>query len=182
MKKIIIGLLWATLLAGSAYAGSAIMRPKPQIQDVLTPDVSGWTGVKYNGVPVNAGPDAIGHNVNYIYQVTMIANTINNLRVQIYMRAFAPLAYSMALNNLSAVNSALGITGIKFQDSGIVMPRAMYFNMMKTATTLDWSWQIILSYDVPASEATAFKNDLVQWVVGKLPQHSSNGTTTYYWK
>ncbi len=178
MKKLFLTALILSLTV-SAYAGSMIMKPKPNIQDILTPDNPSWTGLEYNGSPILAGSDVIGNNVNYIYQIATITNV--DMKVQVYLRAFAPSAYYAALANLNNT-SALGDEGKVFQDSGIVFSRSAYLSIMKTPTTQDWSWQIILTYNVPQANIAQFNSDLSAWVVGKLPNKSSRGTTVYYWK
>lgn len=182
MKKLILAAVITWFTVYSAYAMGGIMKPKPVIQDVLTADNATWSGLKYQGVPVKKGSDAIGHNVNYIYQVTTITNANGTMRFQVYLRAFAPSAYTVAVNELNKNNPALGYTTYTFQDSGIVIPLANYVNLMSSPTTIDWSWNLILSYDIPAQDVTAFKVAMSAWIVGKLPQKATSGNTSYYWK
>lgn len=124
MKKVILiaGMILATIVPVFA---SGYLAPKPPIQDVLIADKAGWTGLKYNGLPINGGSDAIGTNINYLAQIIIYGNEDGSSSVQIMARGFAPSAYSGGLTEISD-NTFIGINTVTFQDSGIVMPKSLY--------------------------------------------------------
>lgn len=167
-----------------AQAFSRVLPPKPVINDVLIPDNSSWTGIKYNGVPINAGSNVIGSNVNYIYQLATYSTSDGGLTVQVYLKNMAPIAYTTALASLNNLNPSV-IVGDShvFQDSGVVFPRSVYLGHPMTTTNIgDWSWQIILSFKVNKESVSTFNSDLNIWVQGKLSQKTNSGNTTFYWK
>lgn len=182
MKKLFL-IAVIILSTVSAYAGSSILNPnKPKIDNVLTPDSGSWVGIKYQGIPTRASNDATGHNVNYIEQLATLTLPNGSTRLQVYLSAFAPVAYQAALQDLNSPSGSLSVGAVVFQDSGIIVPKAYYYNTMKKDIGLDYKWNIILSYDIPSSQVSSFKTALSTWVNGKLPKTSVSSNTTFYFK
>jgi len=182
MKKLFLTVLILSL-SYSAYASGGILNPnKPKVEDKLTPDNNNWMGIKYQGIPTRAGVDATGHNINYIEQLATLTLPNGVTRLQIYLSAFAPVAYQAALQDLDKPSGTLAVGAVTFQDSGIIAPKSLYYNTMKKEIGLDYKWTLILSYDVPSTQASALKTALNSWVVGKLPKTSVSGNTTFYFK
>lgn len=182
MKKQILIALIAVFIPSLAFGGSAIMKPKPIINDTLTPDNPNWTGITYDGHPLRYGSDAIGANINYLTQVVISSEKDGSFTVQLYSKGLASSAFLAAKNNSTANNPTLGVTSISFQDSGIVIPRSLYSHSIFTEVTLNWSWSIITVFKLNAGQGAAFKSSFTTWSAGKFPFTAASGSATYYWK
>lgn len=180
MKNLILTV--AIILASiNPVFASGSFAPKPVVKDVLIQDNASWTGLKYQGLPINVGADAIGTNINYIAQVIIYANANGSSDIHIMTRGFAPSAYSGGLAEFND-HTFIGINSINFQDSGIVMPLNLFITKSNADRTSNWSWQITTVYHTDADTTEFFKNSMDLWIVGKSFLASSSGANYYYYK
>lgn len=146
----------------------------------LINDDSSWSGIKYGGLPVRWGTDAVGYNSNYIFQVYIETKANGSSMVQIFTGGKPTLAFnSSKLNNASG---PIGVSTITFQDSGIVMPKANYSSTMLQPTNLSCTWNITGVYYLNPQETVDFKNGFSAWNSNKLPNSSGDANHRYYYK
>lgn len=192
MNKLIVGLLWLTLLSGSAYAGSAIVRAdrvKVLPNDIPTADNPAWSGVTYNGYPALYAQDAVALNRNYLTQVVLTKLPVGG-RVRIDVSGQGANAYNLSFANYTtrSTNPVLGL-GTSFQPSGIVVSASAYkysgfTPFILVAGSAYPNWQIANTFEFNQSDYDSFVSKLNTWnqTYSVFPNVKTQSTQTFYTK